>query len=120
MKSSIGAVFNVKRSIAEVILGLPPVNIQNKVNQIKHYLKININDVPEDPLKLFIKDQTSENSRPPTELNRAMQHTYKFLKWKQRDKPWQFSEEDEEGQTSDSFFFLTIFESIILQPARFN
>ena len=96
MKSSIGAVFNVKHSICEVILGLPPLHIQNKVNQIKHYLKINLNDVPEDPLKMFIKDHMEINSRNPAELKHALKHVYRFLQWKHREQQWQFTEEDQE------------------------
>ena len=37
IKSAIGAVFNIRRSIAEVILGLPPLELQNKLNQVKHF-----------------------------------------------------------------------------------
>ena len=96
MKSSIGAVFNVKHSICEVILGLPPLHIQNKVNQIKHYLKINLNDVPEDPLKMFIKDHMEINSRNPAELKHALKHVYRFLQWKHREQQWKFTEEDQE------------------------
>ena len=51
LKTTIGPIFNIKSSIAEIILGLPPLAIQNKINQIKHFLKIIINDLPCDPLK---------------------------------------------------------------------
>ena len=44
LKSTVGAVFNVRHIISEVILGLPPFNVQNKVNQVKHHLKIIINE----------------------------------------------------------------------------
>ena len=39
LKRSIGAIYNVNQSIAEVITGLPPLSIWNKLNSIKHYLK---------------------------------------------------------------------------------
>ena len=37
IKSSVGAVLNIRRSLAEVILGIPPIMIMNKVSKIKHY-----------------------------------------------------------------------------------
>ena len=38
-KTAVGAVFNVNHSILEVIHGVPPLQIQNEINKIKHYLK---------------------------------------------------------------------------------
>ena len=42
LKTSIGAVFNISQITAEIILGIPPLKILNRVNTTKHYLKINI------------------------------------------------------------------------------
>ena len=95
MKSSIGAVFNVRQSVCEVILGLPPIMIQNEINQVKHFLKINQTEVPEDQLKELIKENTSRNIRQPTELYIAMKRIFKFLKWKLINKSCQFTENDE-------------------------
>ena len=39
LKRSIGAIYNVNQSIAEVITGQPLLSIWNKMNSIKHYLK---------------------------------------------------------------------------------
>ena len=39
VEAIIGAIYNVNQSIAEVITGLPPLSIWNKMNSIKHYLK---------------------------------------------------------------------------------
>ena len=39
LKSITGAVLNVGQNIAEVILGVPPLQIQTKINSIKHFLK---------------------------------------------------------------------------------
>ena len=64
LKTSIGAVFNIKYTIAEITVGLPAIILQNKINQIKHYLKIIMNDIPEDPLKECIK-QITEHNPPP-------------------------------------------------------
>ena len=38
LKSSVGAVLNVRQSLAGLILGLPPIEIVNRVTLIKHYL----------------------------------------------------------------------------------
>ena len=94
LKTSVGAIFNVKQSICEIIVGVPPVHIQNKMNQIKHYLKLNINDVPSDTLKKTVKDYMSNPARRPVELNNAIKQVYKYLLWKTNIKPEQFSEED--------------------------
>ena len=40
LKTAVGPVYNIKHNVAEVILGVPPLAIQNKINQIKHFLKI--------------------------------------------------------------------------------
>ena len=93
LKSTVGAVFNVRQSIAEIILGLPPINIQNKVNQIKHYLKIISNEVPEDPLLKTIQIITSSNS-VPGEIHSLFRSVFKFLKWKVQINPEQFSQDD--------------------------
>ena len=52
VKSAIGAVFNVKQTTGEIILGLPPIAVTSKVNAIKHVLKLNIFANPDvtDPL----------------------------------------------------------------------
>ena len=94
LKSTVGAVFNVRQSITEIILGLPPVTIQNKVNQIKHYLKIIINEVPEDPLLKTIQNLTAFNSIP-TDMHSMFRSVYKFLRWKLQLRPEQFSQEDQ-------------------------
>ena len=95
-KTSVGAVFNVRQSICEVILGLPPVHIQNKVHQIKHYMKIIINDVPSDKLKEAIIDLMSSPEKIPVELRIAIKSVYKFLLWKVQEKPEQFTKLDTE------------------------
>ena len=47
VKSGVGAVFNIKLDLGEVILGLPPLAVQQKVNTAKHYLKICIKVSPD-------------------------------------------------------------------------
>ena len=94
LKSTVGAVFNVRHSITEIILGLPPVSIQNQVNQIKHYLKIITSEVPDDPLLKTIQNITSSNSIP-SDMHNMFRSVYKFLRWKLQGRPEQVSEEDQ-------------------------
>ena len=51
IKAALGAVFNVRISTAEMMLGVLPLTISNKVNSVKHLLKLNIFPDIEDPLK---------------------------------------------------------------------
>ena len=106
LKTAVGPVFNIKQSIAEIILGLPPIAIQNKINQIKHYLKIIINDVPFDPLKNTIRNISSHDTSP--ELLIPLRSVFKFLKWKILVKPEDFSENDKTiiSQNDFSKFYL--------------
>ena len=96
LKSAVGAVFHVRQSILEVILVIAPIHIQNKVNQIKHYLKININQVPDDPLKDTIREAASTSTNNRTGLHSVIRSVYKFLEWKMVINPNQFREEDKE------------------------
>ena len=96
IKSAVGAVFNVRQSIIEVILGIAPIHIQNKINQIKHYLKVNINQVPEDRLKDTIREAVSASNNSFTGLHNALRSVYTFLKWEMQLKPDQITDEDKE------------------------
>ena len=80
-KSTIGAVFNIRRSLAETIVGVPPIEVTNKVNTVKHLLKLNIIDnIVNDPYKLFLKDILQQRSYGivVTKVKEALN----FLKWK--------------------------------------
>ena len=79
VKSGIGAVFNVKLALGEVILGLLPLEVLQKVYTVKHYLKIGIFPSDTDRLRLLISD--TDNIKVP-ELRAAMKEVYMFLKWK--------------------------------------
>jgi hypothetical protein len=94
LKSTVGAVFNVRHSLTEIILGLPPVNIQNQVNQIKHYLKIITSEVQDDPLLKTIQQITSSNSIP-SDMHNIFRSVFKFLRWKLQRRPEQVSQEDQ-------------------------
>ena len=102
LKTSVGAVFNIRQSISELILGLPPIHIQNRINQIKHYLKIIFNEVPEDRLKETIKENLS-SSNPPVELLNAIKSVYQFLQWKVKLNSEIVSEVDKDIITSRDF-----------------
>ena len=82
MKSAIGAIFNIRLSLSEVILGLVPLQLQNVINQVKHYLKMNIRPSTEDKLRDFIQGCFSQQYPTPVELTCTMKEVFKFLKWK--------------------------------------
>ena len=94
IKSAVGAVFNVRTSIAEVILGLPPLLIQNLLNQIKHFLKLNIKASPEDKLREFIQGCFIGKHPTPPELSTIMPEVFKFLQWKLQHYPKEFIDSD--------------------------
>ena len=94
IKSAVGAVFNVRLSILEVILGLPPLDLQNQINIIKHYLKLNIRPAKEDKLREFIQACYSNQQSIPVELSNAMKEVYKFLLWKLQHRSADFNAND--------------------------
>ena len=94
IKSTIGAVFNIKKSLAEVILGLPPIHIQSRINQVKHFLKININRSTDDKLKEFIISHSLQANQSPLELPIALKQAFQFLKWKTTKNNDHFTDND--------------------------
>ena len=94
IKSAVGAVFNVRQSLLEVILGLPPLDLQNLMNKIKHFLKLNIKPAQEDKLREFIQKCFSNQHLVPVELKEAMKEIYKFLNWKIQYYAKDFNEND--------------------------
>ena len=94
IKSSVGATFNIKLSIGEVILGVTPISIQTTINQVKHLLKLQINDSPEDSLKEYVRNCVESKISQPAELKTAMKEVYKFLRFKLTRHPNDFTEED--------------------------
>ena len=89
---SIGATYNVNQSIAEVITGLPPLSIWNKMNSIKHYLKtfqhsgVSKTDVYID----YITTKLSGSSGSTTA--KALKEVARFLEWKRTERPECFTE----------------------------
>ena len=94
IKSAVGAIFNIRTSIAEVILGLPPLKLQNTMNKIKHYLKLNIKPSIEDKLRNFIQECFKNEHPTPIELFNTMKEVYTFLQWKLLHSPEHFNEND--------------------------
>ena len=81
IKSTIGATFNVKQEIAEVILGLPPPKLQTHINKLKHYLKQNITKMPKDKFKEVIKSNLI-SEKPLAEIQNSVKEVFKYLQWK--------------------------------------
>ena len=94
VKSSVGAVFNISRSLAEIILGLPPLKILNHINRIKHYLKLILCPTPGDRLLEFIINCNVDETKCPLDLWNNFKEVYKFLRWKLNLFPEQFNEND--------------------------
>ena len=86
LKVTVGAVFNVRHTLLEIILGIPPIDILNKTNEIKHYLKLIMNETPGDNLKRFIKEEVQQGNQISV-LQRPLNLVRKFLMWKVRNYP---------------------------------
>ena len=81
-KSAVGAVFDVNKSVLEVIVGLAPIEVMKRVISIKHYLKsvghshsVEYNEV----YMGFINKEVDR--RNPFVLNQ-LKDVFRFLKWK--------------------------------------
>ena len=108
VKSGVGAVFNIKLALGEVILGLPPLEVLQKVYSVKHYLKIGIFPSDTDRLRLLISD--TDTLMVP-ELRAAMKEVYLFLKWKLTRIPEAFTVNEKmiiEGKEYDQFSTLSV------------
>ena len=79
-KSSVGAIFHVNRSILEVIVGIPPLQIQKKIISIKHYLKA------------ITVDSGSDLMNPS--VTAIIRDVYRFLIWKLSVMPNVFTQND--------------------------
>ena len=110
IKSAVGATFNIRLSVAEVILGLPPLSVQNNVNQVKHYLKLNIRPAVEDKLRDYLLGCFTEQHPTPSEVNCSMKEIFKFLNWKLQLYQPDFTESDKriiETQDRNRYFQLS-------------
>ena len=68
-KSITGAFLNINQNISELILGIPPITIQTRINSIKHFLKIINTPVQDDVYKSFLTSIYNPNSREPKRVH---------------------------------------------------
>lgn len=94
LKSLIGAVLNLSQNVAEVILGVPPILIQAKINGIKHFLKLIIKPVPNDRYSEFIATKYNDPNTSTSAIHSKLKENFKFLKWKIQEYPSHFTIED--------------------------
>ena len=104
IKTSIGAVLNISVSVAEVILGLPPLELQTKINRIKHFLKLNILKTPGDLYLQTITDIYNPADKSPSILHSSLKDVFQFLNWKFKQHPEHFSDSDKIILQSSNFF----------------
>ena len=90
IKAAVGAVFNIKQVLAEVILGLPPILLVNEINKVKHYLKLNIQKTKWD----ILADDINKCSTESATIKRELSPVFKFLQWKVVRHPDSFTEAD--------------------------
>ena len=95
LKSTIGAVFNIRQSLAEVIIGIPPINIVNTVNRTKHYLKVILCNSPVDRLREFIAEEVTSEDAGRCDTQHALRQVMSFLKWKKTNYPESVTDTDE-------------------------
>lgn len=92
IKSAVGAVFNMKLALGEIILGIPPLDVTRRVNTIKHFLKINISQLPRDPLAAHILDHL-QSHRYSTTVSK-IKDVFQFLQWKISNYPESIAGDD--------------------------
>ena len=92
-KSTLGATFNVKLELCEIISGLHPIVVQNSINSIKHFLKLNIKEDDNDPLRMLINKGIQPG--PSKDLHGKLQQVFKFLQWKLMLSPECFTVSDQ-------------------------
>ena len=93
LKSFLGATFNVELELCEIISGLPPIVVQNSINSIKHFLKLNIKKDDNDPLRMLINEGIQPG--PSKDLHGKLQQVFKFLQWKLMLSPECFTASDQ-------------------------
>ena len=94
LKSITGAVLNISQNVAEVIVGIPPIFIQTKINGIKHYLKLNIKPLQRDRYKEFLVATYNEATKSPKTMHNKYKDVFQFLEWKMKLYPSDFDTQD--------------------------
>ena len=82
LKSIIGAVYNIKQEVAELILGLPPFKVQTQMNEIKHFLKVNFNVAKDGRYGEFLISEYNEKEKTPNAIHCKLKKVFEFLHWK--------------------------------------
>ena len=88
--------FNISQTKAEVLLGLLPLEITNRINTIKHYLKINIFKEEGDKLKELVSSQLIQGREMNRTLRNEIKEVFLFLEWKKSNAAVEQSVEDRE------------------------
>ena len=96
LKSITGAILNIGQNIAEVILGVPPILIQTKVNCIKHFLKLINKPTPRDRYKEFLITTYNDVTKSPTIIHTKYKDIFTFLEWKMSHYPTHFNSDDQD------------------------
>ena len=108
LKAGIGAVFHVNQNLAEVLLGVPPLQVHSQVNKVKDLLKLNIIDHKNDPLKNLIREELNGDNWP--HLHTAIKDIWQFLRLKLEETPERFNSRDRyilENQKYNQFTYLS-------------
>ena len=94
IKSAIGAIYYPHQAIAEVIVGVAPLLVTNKINTVKHYLKVILEKPPSyvDIHASFIENELEKGRNTAMQIH--MKEVFKFLLWKLELVPEQFLPQD--------------------------
>ena len=90
-KTAVGAIFNVNQSVLEVIMGIPPLQVQKHIITMKHYLKAVTADRDSDNYLCFIMEECRSSNSGVISI---IKDVFKFLAWKMELEPDNFSESD--------------------------
>ena len=107
-KTAVGAIFNVNQSILEVILGIPPIQIQRQIVAIKHYLKAVTAEQEGDNYLDFIMMECQSSNAVVISL---IKDAFRFLEWKLDLEADNFTDADKDivlGRRYDEFDALSI------------
>ena len=94
LKAFTGAVLNINQIVAEIILGIPPLRIQVKIHSIKHFLKINNSQVPNDIYKKFLHETYDQTTKQPQIIHHKLKDVFQFLIWKEKLYSSEFNPDD--------------------------
>ena len=94
LKSITGAVYNIKQEVAEIILGLPPLEVQNEINEVKHFLKLNFNITPDDRFREFLSKEYNHEEKSPLIIHHKLKKVFDFLTWKTENYEEHFTPDD--------------------------